>query len=303
MECPWEKAIRLVSNRQNYAPTQVVEYLLQLEEDLQLCVNAAPNTPIPFLPRDPPAPRPQRGTPAPNEGQRRNGNNNQNGQNNRFQMHQEEDEEVDVGGAALQPNQPGRGRRQRAPNGGSSDHSADDIYIQIITTLGEMLGLIALEQGKESLWAEGAKSFADSFRLLNVALSMSDAMYASITARQEIGDMELAHVVERVRNKCHGISIAATHSHEQKEHFLHVALRRREKLQHNLEPQWQDRDLAKAKMGEEAWTNNPRPKKNYAMLRAKDEQELKALETAMEALQAMDYETVREQADQRMRTL
>ena len=166
-----------------------------------------------------------------------------------------------------------------------------------------MLGLVALDHGKNSRWAEGASSFSESFKLLNIALTMSDAMYANIAARQELGDMELAQVVERVRNKCHGISIAASHSLEQKEHFVNAALRRKVKLNANLEPQWEDRDAARAKMGEEAWNNNPRPKKDYAALREKDEAELRALDEAMAALIMVDYEAVRAHADQRIRTL
>lgn len=214
-------------------------------------------------------------------------------------MYEEDEEEVEVGNTTRQPNRP---RRRGRPQG-SSTYSAEDIYIQVITTLGEMLGLVALDHGKNSRWAEGANSFSESFKLLNIALTMSDAMYAHITARQELGDIELAQVVERVRNKCHGISIAASHSLEQKEHFVHVALRRKDKLKNNLEPQWQDRDAARAKMGEAAWNNNPRPKKDYAALREKDEAELRALDKAMDALTMVDYEMVRLSADQRIRTL
>jgi hypothetical protein len=123
-------------------------------------------------------------------------------------------------------------------------------------------------------------------------------MYARITARAELGDYELSYVEERVDRNCAAVSIAAGHGNDKKAEFEHQAEKRKDQLKRNLSPQWEDRDAARASMGDEAWTNNPRPKKDYARLREADERELRELERAQAEVAAVDYDAVRERSEQ-----
>lgn len=189
------------------------------------------------------------------------------------------------------------------PHPRRSRWNADDVFVQVITTLGEALGKLALLCVKEKNWLEGAGHFERSCRLLNLALEYSDHAYARISARAEVGDNELIQVVDRVRNNCAAVSIAAGHGMDKKNQFEREAAKRQEKLRQNLEPQWSSRDNAKANIGEEKWTHNPHPKKDYARMREADEKELRGLETALILITTVNYEQIHQKSENLRRTL
>jgi hypothetical protein len=163
--------------------------------------------------------------------------------------------------------------------------------------LGEILCKIALIKVKDRKWMDCGNLFTQSHALLNFALEMADTMYARITARAELGDYELGVVVDRVRRNCAAVSIAAGHGGDKKTEFEQLATKRKDQLQRNLSPQWEDRDAARASMGEDAWMNNPRPKRDYAKMREADERELRELERAQVTVAAVDYHAVRERSE------
>jgi hypothetical protein len=156
---------------------------------------------------------------------------------------------------------------------------------------------MALIKVKDKKWMDSGNLFTQSCSLLNLALELADTMYARITARAEMGDYELGVVVDRVRRNCAAVSIAAGHGIDKKTEFERLAAKRKDQLQRNLSPQWEDRDAARASMGEDAWMNNPRPKRDYAKMREADERELRELERAEAAVAAVDYHAVRDRSE------
>lgn len=187
---------------------------------------------------------------------------------------------------------------QIQPLTGTSRWSAEDVFIQVVTTLGEILGKLSVLFAKEHKWTQSAERITRSVALLNLALQYADMMYARITARAELGDRELEVITDRVRRNCEAVGIAAGHGNDKKAQFEQEAVTRRRQLEAKLSPQLRDRDEAKQKMGEEAWTRNPNPKGDYARRRMADEKELRELNAAMESVGAADFSTVRERSEQ-----
>ena len=198
-----------------------------------------------------------------------------------------------------------RNGRQQVPQGltNGSLWPADDLYIKVITAMGEVMGLLALQYGREKEWLSGTQFFCESYKLLNIALTMADTIFVNMTTRAELGDNDLVVCIARAHNKCNAINIASTHGIDKRDRFAAEAQKRKVKLEAELAPQWESRDEVKAKIGEDKWTNNPAPKGTYADKRKAAEAELRAVNNAMELLTSVAYEQVRERSEQMMRTL
>jgi hypothetical protein len=294
MACPWETAIHLSVTLPS--PQDSVDYLTRLSEIVAPYVSAAPTQSIPCLP--PPVGQ-QSTQDQPNNGQRNRDNRQNNIPNNRFQdVASDDDDDVEVAqhGLAnlhLRPHAAGLGN----PGINGSRWSAEDIYIQIITTLGEMLGKLALHLARDHKWAESADRFTQSARLLTLALQYADMMYARVAAQADLDDHQLDAITERVRRNAEAVGIAAAHGVEKRDQFERMAESRKRNLENQLTPQWQDRDSAKARMGEDAWTHNPQPKGDFARRRAAAEKELRELEAAMTSVHEVDFSSVRTRAE------
>ena len=232
MECSWERVITIAATFRN--AKAAVDYLATLERLLQDPVNNFPHRPVPFLPPQPTMeqsnlPQPQvRANRPPNFFNLLSDDSSDEGQ------HQQE-AHLNRGRGG------GRGERGRADRGrgrsgggrgggrgqgilvpavvGRSFWSAEDIYIQVITALGELLGKMALEHARLKEWRSGADLFGEACRLLNMALALADGVYVNVVTGVENGGYEPAEVIERVRNKCYAISIAATHCSENEVKF------------------------------------------------------------------------------------
>jgi hypothetical protein len=293
MACPWETTIHLSVTPASAQDS--VDYLTRLSEIVAPYVTAAPTQPIPCLP--PPVGQPSTQD-QPNNGQRNRVNRQNNNNNNRFQDVASDDE-------AVEEAQHGLANLHMQPHAADLDHagingsrwSAEDIYIQIITTLGEMLGKLALQLAKYHKWAESADRFTQSASLLTLALQYADMMYARIAAQAELDDRQLDAITERVRRNAAAVGIAAAHGVEKRDQFERMAESRKRNLENQLTPQWQDRDSAKARMGEDAWTHNPQPKGDFARRRAAAEKELRELEAAMSSVHGVDFLAVRTRAE------
>lgn len=287
MNCPWEAAIK---KSVDLSADESVAYLTKLTEILQERVNSAPTEPVPFPP--PPLPNNNR-----NRNQRQDRNNqtprgNVRQNNNRFQLAGLDDDEVEEAQDLLANLQ-----LQGAARGGGSHWSAEDIFIQAVTALGEMLLRQGIEWVKEHRWTESAEQFTHSVTLLNLALQYADMMYARVAARAELNDHEIEIITERVRNNCEAVSIAAENGIRKKEEFEREAHNRQRQLERKLNPQWQDRDEAKQRMGNDAWVSNPNPKGDYAKRRAADEKELRELLAARAAVGEADFSAVRDRSE------
>ena len=289
MECPWETAILHASGMSN--PLESVTRLTELHDSLQNVVNNHPDRPIPFVPP------PYHGQTQPAHANPPHPRRNNNARHGVFAGLAEDE------GSGVDIQVPNGQNPADAPPARCSRWNADDVFVQVITTLGEALGKLALLCVKEKNWLEGAGHFERSCRLLNLALEYSDHAYARISARAEVGDNELIQVVDRVRNNCAAVSIAAGHGMDKKNQFEREAAKRQEKLRQNLEPQWSSRDNVKANIGEEKWTHNPHPKKDYARMREADEKELRGLETALILMTTVNYEQIHQKSENLRRTL
>ncbi len=67
-------------------------------------------------------------------------------------------------------------------------------------------------------------------------------------------------------------------------------------LERILLPQWESRDEVKSCIGHERWTNNPSPKRDYAVLQEESKEELRQLQKAMESLEEVDVDALESMA-------
>jgi hypothetical protein len=291
MACPWETVIKLAAQLVNVQYS--IDYLTDLSEIVAPYFNGTPTQPLPFLPPllDQQGTHRQRGNARPNTGHLL-------VNNNRFQDLGLDGDAVELAGSQLanlhlqlQPGNPGN------PDDRGSHYSAEDIYIQVVTTLGEMMCKLAEQLAKDHNWVESADRFTQCVRLLTLALEYADNMYARIADQADLDDRQLDAIAGRVRRNAEAVGLAAGRGTEMRDHFERLAQSRKQKLMNVLTPQWQDRDSAKAKMGEDAWTHNPQPKGDFARRRAAAEKELRELEAAMTSVHEVDFSAVRTRAE------
>jgi hypothetical protein len=176
--------------------------------------------------------------------------------------------------------------------GGATEKTNTVIYVEVITALGELQSLVAESQGRERQWSQGATTFQESCSWLFRGMSLSDAMLALLLQHEEL--LEMTNGREELANMSNGISIAAESGIHQRDTFLHKAQRRLHVLDQLLAPQLADRDAVRATMGDDAWTNNPRPKNDYANRRVHAEAEVRELQHAIDALAAGEYEAIKQ---------
>jgi hypothetical protein len=288
MQCPWETAIF-----QSYdLPDQEgVDYLTSLSLIIAQYIVIAPTEVIPHRP--PQLPIGQQTSRTSDRHETKNRRN-----VNRFQdIASDDDSEADtvLGHAKLNLQLPAGDATD--PDNNSSGLCVEDIYIRALTTRGEILCKLGRRMSKVSKWTDSAALFMQAVRLINLALDHANEIHAKMESEPEKNHRERRKIGKRVKLNANVVHIAATGAMKEKEQFEKEAQKRKQLLENRLAPQWRSRDEVKARMGEEAWRRNPHPKKDYALRREADEQELRDLTAALDLVLTADFAAIRDGAE------
>ncbi|KAG7358889.1 hypothetical protein IV203_015478 [Nitzschia inconspicua] len=180
------------------------------------------------------------------------------------------------------------------PYGMNGDMDCRRLHIRILTSQSEIFA------SKASLFAardckhfkEGANQLQMGLDKIHQALQVADSQISKWWADME--RTQLKNAAFRTREKdalvedANIVEVAIQNMTQRREKLLSLCQQEQNWLLRQLEPQWESRDEVKQRLGEERWTNNPRPKRDYAEMRRDLEIRLRAVRQAMEALQAMD---------------
>mmetsp|Transcript_5802 Transcript_5802/g.16281 ORF Transcript_5802/g.16281 Transcript_5802/m.16281 type:complete len:502 (-) Transcript_5802:89-1594(-) len=156
-------------------------------------------------------------------------------------------------------------------------------------------------------WLRGAQLYELALDHIHEALTLADQAYAqfflegeekeetniddeagdSFPQQQQQQAMEQEQQLTAYQQDAQIVSVAIQSLTEGRDGLLTKARQHAGKLRRRLEPQWDSRDEVRDKMGVDRWNNNPRPKMDYAKLRAQDERALRQVDKAIAQLEGL----------------
>ena len=177
-----------------------------------------------------------------------------------------------------------------------------NIYIRVLVMISDCLAARAMKvKLKGEGWMKAASDFENSYIIIGQARNIADEYYAVLLTLEECGeggldneDREFSEdfMKEMLIKDSNLIECGAEGAARSKGDFLAKARNTARRLQRILEPQWQGRDNARMTMGEDAWRNNPNPKKTHYYERREHEEEYKQLTSAIEKVENLNFEDI-----------
>lgn len=153
------------------------------------------------------------------------------------------------------------------------------IMIRVVTAQSEVYACQASQSPPQ--WQHGADLYQVSLLKIHQALEFADSECAKWLHEGNA-------LPKSLKEDADVVAVAIQYLNTQMDKFIKKALAKQEYLLKKLQPQWQTRDKMKQKWGSERWTNNPHPKRNFAELRARDEEQLRQVQAALESLDNVD---------------
>jgi hypothetical protein len=166
--------------------------------------------------------------------------------------------------------------------------------------------LIRIRTTISDLWASRSKTLADAREWTDACIALVNAIAKSRDA-MFLADSQISRFFQREQEGFGSGSKQPRRALERDADIVHVAIQsvvrvkdryqelaksQMNKLERILLPQWESRDEVKSRIGHERWTNNPSPKRDYAVLREESEEELRQLQKAMESLEEADVDAL-----------
>lgn len=136
----------------------------------------------------------------------------------------------------------------------------------------------------ERQWMHCANIVTLGYQEINTVLIKLDEYFATTTTiPSEINHLHTTqdHNKQQLEFMLTPIHISRNHAIQTKDEIIKEGEKRRNWLLKMLNPQWEQRDLAKSRIGEEKWKNNLNPSKKYSEIRKEFEFELRDLNKAI----------------------
>ena len=170
--------------------------------------------------------------------------------------------------------------------------------------------LIRIRTTISDLWSSRSKALADARKWTDACIALINAIAKSRDA-MFLADSQISRYFQCEQEGLGSSSQQPRRALEQDADIVHVAIqsvvrvkdryqelaqRQMKRLERILLPQYESRDEVKSRIGHERWTNNPSPKRDYAVLREESEEELRQLQNAMESLEEADVDALEKMA-------
>ena len=160
----------------------------------------------------------------------------------------------------------------------------------------ELILAEARDADRMESWAVLAARVTEAFVAINGVLEDRDEWMALLFQYREDWDLQCfnaaGHSLSLLRQLMEAIDLVRDYAEDQRDASLRKCERKREALQRVLRPQHEDRDAAKARYGgQEAWASNAAPKLDFAERRREAEDELRAINAAIEVLEDLALDT------------
>ena len=158
------------------------------------------------------------------------------------------------------------------------------IYIRVRVMLCDCLGYKAKKTRlKGKGWMEAASLYENAYEQIVGAREVADGAFAvqlymegsspSLYDADFRGTEGLKVLQNLIKEDSDIIACVADTAIANKHEFLCQALKEVRRLERKLKPMWEGRDNARVYMGDDAWFNNPAPKKEHWKMRRDDEKE------------------------------
>jgi hypothetical protein len=168
------------------------------------------------------------------------------------------------------------------------------LLIRLWTSRAEILAMCASASQHAHEWKQGAKWYSDALEQIVEAQEQADFEVARWWLRLEAqesmqgGYQTAVQEQQSLQEDAEIVQVALEYFSRERHNFVKAAHRQMEYLNNRLQPQWESRDQAKNRIGEEKWTNNPAPKNTYYRMRQQDEKQLRQLKDALQELAKSD---------------
>lgn len=213
----------------------------------------------------------------------------------------EDDDDDDEAGdvpvrAALPRDGGGGGGGARGPTTGELDTLR--LLVRLHTSQSDLHARGARLSASGRRWLDGSAELGSAVHAVRVALGLADAEISRyLEADEDAGESgggggggrTPGLLRKRQLEEDADIVHVSTQSVvQERDRYVQAAVRQAARLEAQLRPQWQSRDVARAGMGEQRWIKNPSAKHDHFRARAREEAELKDLRKALEELAATD---------------
>lgn len=183
----------------------------------------------------------------------------------------------------------------RAPNT-AFDLDCRRILIRILTNQSECHALKAKALRRPRQWKDGANQYQMALKKIHEALDVADTQISKWIMTE---CSETDGFGSQAQTRMHSskqdliqdadiVDVSIKSLNTGREMFIQLGKREEASLLRQLEPQWEARDEAKRRIGEERWKNNSRRKNNHAELRRELEMSYRDIRDALQLLETMD---------------
>ena len=169
------------------------------------------------------------------------------------------------------------------------------LLIRIRTNQSEVYAAKAHTLRLTKEWNLGAGQYTISLQRIHAALMLADSEISKWTMQQQQQQQQqferhsastLHSSLQQDADIC---EVAITSLSQHRDQYQLAAQQREAHLLRQLQPAWETRDQAKARMGEERWKHNRSPKHDFAQLRRDAERELRNIRQALRVLEDTGY--------------
>lgn len=167
------------------------------------------------------------------------------------------------------------------------------LCIRIRTTISDLLAHQSKSQADAHEWNDACISLVSAIAKSRDAMHLADSEISRYFQFEHVGySSSVQYLRDALEQDAMIVHVAIQSVVRRNDRFTELAQREMNKLERILQPQWESRDEVKSRIGCDRWTNNPRPKNNYAAIRKENEQELRQLQKAMESLEEADVDAL-----------
>jgi hypothetical protein len=167
------------------------------------------------------------------------------------------------------------------------------LLIRVLSAQSDVYAAMALWHRKRQnppQWLLGAEQYTACLEKIHEALILADSAISRFIAslNNDSGSTTKAATAQLLMEDANIVEVAVQSMTQNREHYIAAARQQEAYLVRKLNPQWETRDAAKARIGADRWKNNPAPKFDHARMREAREAQLRDVQQAVQCLERLD---------------
>lgn len=169
------------------------------------------------------------------------------------------------------------------------------VMIRVVTSMSEVYAhkASACRQERPPKWKLGADTYGQSLFKIHQALQLADSEISRLMDQQQQQQQQGDGVTDddcfdALVQDADIVEVAIQYLTQERDRYRQAAVSQEKYLLERLNPQWQARDQARTRMGDDKWVQNPAPKNDYWHRRRQDEYQLRDVQAALAQLNEVD---------------